>query len=153
MPVTSRIVHCSCVSGLSTRELWTGVANNVPPSPSNPYRAKTGHNVSNAYPELTNRWTAHTIIHYRLCFGSGGPRFFHYLSFTSCTDSYNKKCVTEVHISYVYNSTWLSFNLFFFYNPPHNSRFRDNFRKNYDLQRLVIPMPCVWYRPNGTAKC
>jgi len=55
MPVTIKIVHDSCVSSSSTRELWSGVANTVPPSPANPHRAKTGHNVSNAYPELTNR--------------------------------------------------------------------------------------------------
>ena len=55
MPVTNKIVHDSCISSLSTREFWTGVANNVPPSPANPLRAKTGHSISNAYPELTNR--------------------------------------------------------------------------------------------------
>jgi hypothetical protein len=82
MPVTSKIVHDSCVSSLSTRELWTGVANNVPPSPANPLRAKTGYNVSNAYPELTNQWNTHNIRRYRSCFGSRGPRFFHCLSFT-----------------------------------------------------------------------
>ena len=53
--VTSKTVHDSFVSSLSTRELWAGVAYNVPPSPASPHRAKTGHNVSHACPELTTR--------------------------------------------------------------------------------------------------
>jgi hypothetical protein len=72
IPVTIKIVHDSCVSSWSTRELWTGVANNVPSSPANPHRAQMDHYVSHSCQELMNRWTTHNIRRYRSCFAIEG---------------------------------------------------------------------------------